>query len=179
DNWERLDGNGLPSGFGFPIMLDPGNADRAWVIPEEGAENRVTAGGRLGVWRTDDGGASWSLDAEGRPEQAWAAIKREASAWDEDGPGVGTQSGAVWARERGGAGRRRGCRRLTGHVVGAPNHWSSRSVGAPSRRSSRSLALRSVGAPIIGTPSVGAPSRWSSRSLELQATGLQGRPWSA
>ena len=23
ENWERLEGNGLPSGFGFPIMLDP------------------------------------------------------------------------------------------------------------------------------------------------------------
>jgi photosystem II stability/assembly factor-like uncharacterized protein len=23
DSWERLDGNGLPGGFGFPIMIDP------------------------------------------------------------------------------------------------------------------------------------------------------------
>ncbi len=56
--WERLEGNGLPSGFGFPIMLDPADPDSAFVIPEEGAENRVTPGGRLGVYRTRDGGAS-------------------------------------------------------------------------------------------------------------------------
>jgi photosystem II stability/assembly factor-like uncharacterized protein len=99
--WERLDVNGLPSDFGFPIMLDPGNPDVAWVIPEEGAENRVTVDGRLGVYRTEDAGASWSLDGDGLPERAWAAVKREASAWDADGPVFGTQSGEVWARDGG------------------------------------------------------------------------------
>ena len=34
DSWERLDGNGLPSGFGFPIMIDPNDPDTALVIPE-------------------------------------------------------------------------------------------------------------------------------------------------
>ena len=48
DNWERLEGNGLPSGFGFPIALDPSDPDAAYVVPEEGAENRVTPNGRLG-----------------------------------------------------------------------------------------------------------------------------------
>ena len=69
DNWERLDGNGLPSDFGFGIALDPADPDAAWVIPEEGAANRVTSGGRLGVYRTRDGGASWELDAAGLPER--------------------------------------------------------------------------------------------------------------
>src|ERR671924_1904077 len=41
DNWERLDGNGLPSGFGFPIMVHPRDADTAWVIPEQADLNRV------------------------------------------------------------------------------------------------------------------------------------------
>src|SRR5213078_897066 len=49
DSWERLEGNGLPSGFGFPIALDPDDPDAAWVVPEEGAENRVTPNGRLGI----------------------------------------------------------------------------------------------------------------------------------
>ena len=51
DSWERLDENGLPSGFGFGLALDPGDPDRAFVIPEEGAENRVTCDGRLGIYR--------------------------------------------------------------------------------------------------------------------------------
>ena len=30
------------------------------MIPEEGAENRVTCDGRLGIYTTADAGASWS-----------------------------------------------------------------------------------------------------------------------
>lgn len=96
-SWERLDGNGLPSGFGFPIALDPRDPDVAYVIPEEGAENRVTAGGRLGVYRTDDAGASWRLLEGGLPDRAWTGVLREGMSSDADG-GVyfGTQGGSVW-----------------------------------------------------------------------------------
>jgi photosystem II stability/assembly factor-like uncharacterized protein len=97
ETWERLDGNGLPSSFGFPIALDPADPDVAYVIPEEGAENRVTVGGRLGVYRTDDAGASWELAADGLPERAWSVVLREGMSWDEAGPVLGTQAGSVWA----------------------------------------------------------------------------------
>ena len=99
EDWERLDPNGLPSDFGFPIMVHPRDPDTAWVIPEEGAENRVTVEGRLGVYKTRDGGRSWQLSSEGLPEQAWAVILREASATDRLDPlGVyfGTQGGSVY-----------------------------------------------------------------------------------
>jgi hypothetical protein len=98
DNWERLDGNGLPSDFGFGIALDPADPDAAWVIPEEGAGNRVTAGGRLGVYRTRDGGASWELDSAGLPERAWTGVLREATSFDSYGVYFGTQSGSVFIR---------------------------------------------------------------------------------
>ena len=101
DTWERLDGNGLPSSFGFPIALDPGDPDVAYVVPEEGGENRVTAGGRLGVYRTSDGGSTWELHADGLPEQAWSVVLREGMSWDEQGPVLGTQAGSVWALENG------------------------------------------------------------------------------
>jgi len=97
ESWERLDGNGLPSSFGFPIMLDPIDPDVAYVIPEEGAENRVTSNGRLGVYRTTDAGASWQLFSNGLPEPAWTVVLREASSFDDVGPVFGTQSGSVWA----------------------------------------------------------------------------------
>jgi len=100
DNWERLEGNGLPSGFGFPLAIHPRDPDVAYVIPEEGAENRVTSDGRLGVYRTADGGASWELASNGLPEPAWGAVMREGFASDRNDPaGVyfGTQSGSVFA----------------------------------------------------------------------------------
>jgi photosystem II stability/assembly factor-like uncharacterized protein len=99
DNWERLEGNGLPSGFGFPLALHPREPEAAYVIPEEGAENRVTPDGRLGVYRTADGGTSWELLQNGLPQTAWAAVMREGFASDGlDPAGIyfGTQSGSVF-----------------------------------------------------------------------------------
>ena len=90
DNWERLDGNGLTSGFGFGLALDPEDPEVAYVIPEESQEYHYTAEGRLGVYRTGDGGASWELAANGLPDRAWAAVH------------FGTQGGSVWTSPRGG-----------------------------------------------------------------------------
>ena len=96
--WERLDGNGLPSDFGFGLALHPNEPDVAYVIPEHGAGNRVTTGDRLGVYKTRDGGASWQLEADGLPEPAWSVILREGMDFDEFGVAFGTQSGFVYAR---------------------------------------------------------------------------------
>ena len=85
DNWERLDGNGLPSDFGFGLALDAANPDVAYVIPEVSGELHFTPDGRLGVYRTGDGGASWQLTANGLPDRAWAAVLREGFAFDEAG----------------------------------------------------------------------------------------------
>jgi photosystem II stability/assembly factor-like uncharacterized protein len=101
-NWERLDGNGLPSDFGFPIALDPSDPDTAFVVPEEGAENRVTSDGRLGVYRTQDAGASWELVSDGLPDRAWTGVLREAMSFDDESVYFGTQGGSVFAIADGG-----------------------------------------------------------------------------
>ena len=105
ESWERLEANGLPSGFGFPLALDHKDPDSAYVIPEEGAENRDTPDDRLGVYRTRDAGASWELASNGLPEPAWAAVLREGMASDRLDPlGIyfGTQSGSVFVTTDGG-----------------------------------------------------------------------------
>ena len=99
DNWERLDGNGLPSGFGFALALDPSDPDVAYVVPEVSGEQHFTCDGRLGVYRTADGGASWTLETLAEP--AWAAVLREGAAFDGDGVYIGTQGGSVWTRSSG------------------------------------------------------------------------------
>ncbi len=99
ESWERLEGNGLPSGFGFPLALDHRDADAAFVVPEVGAENRVTCDGRLGVYRTQDGGSSWELLTDGLPQRAWGAVMREGFSSDRlDPPGIylGAQSGSLF-----------------------------------------------------------------------------------
>ena len=95
ESWERLDGNGLPSGFGFGLALDPADPDAAWVIPEIGAENRVTPNGRLGVYHTRDAGSSWQLVNVAEP--SWAAVLRQSMGYDEAGVYFGTQSGFVYS----------------------------------------------------------------------------------
>jgi photosystem II stability/assembly factor-like uncharacterized protein len=105
ESWERLEGNGLPSGFGFPLALDPVDPDAAFVVPEEGAENRVTSNGRLGVYRTRDRGASWELLTDGLPENAWQSVKREGMSFDWLDPAgvyLGTQSGSLFISPDGG-----------------------------------------------------------------------------
>jgi photosystem II stability/assembly factor-like uncharacterized protein len=97
DSWVRVDGNGLPGGFGFPLMLDPNDPDKAFVIPETSPEYHYSPGGRLAVYRTRDSGASWELMADGLPEQAWAAVLREGSAFDSESLYFGTQSGSFFA----------------------------------------------------------------------------------
>ena len=99
ESWERLEGNGLPSGFGFPLALDHRDPDAAFVVPEESSENRVTPDGRLGVYRTRDGGSSWELLTDGLPEPAWGAVMREGFASDRLDPAgiyLGTQSGSLF-----------------------------------------------------------------------------------
>jgi hypothetical protein len=102
ESWQRLDGNGLPSDFGFGLGLDPADPEVAYVIPEEGAGNRVTSDGRLGVYKTTDGGSSWALAADGLPEPAWSVVLREAVGFDGSGLAFGTQSGFVYARRHDG-----------------------------------------------------------------------------
>ena len=97
ESWVRLDGNGLPSDFGFALALHPRDPDTAWVVPEEGADSRVTCGGRLGVYRTRDAGASWELHPA--HDRAWVAVLREGGASDTLDPVgvyVGTQSGSIF-----------------------------------------------------------------------------------
>ena len=101
DSWERLDGNGLPSDFGFGLALDPSDPDVAYVIPEVSGEYRVTPDGMLRVFRTGDGGASWESASKGLPQQSWTGVLREATSFDDHGVYFGTQSGSVFALQGG------------------------------------------------------------------------------
>jgi photosystem II stability/assembly factor-like uncharacterized protein len=97
ETWERVDLNGVPSEFGFPLMIDPTDPDVAYVIPEVSYEYHYTTHARLGVYRTKDAGKSWDLLDDGLPSPSWVAVLREASAFDADSVYFGTQSGSLFS----------------------------------------------------------------------------------
>ncbi|HEX4187071.1 MAG TPA: hypothetical protein VHY83_04150 [Solirubrobacteraceae bacterium] len=101
DTWIRVDGNGLPSGFGFPIMLDPNDAEKAFVIPEKSPEYHYSPAGKLAVYETRDSGMSWKAIDAGLPKPAWAAVLREAAASDDESLYFGTQSGSLFVLDDG------------------------------------------------------------------------------
>jgi photosystem II stability/assembly factor-like uncharacterized protein len=105
DTWVRV-GKNMPKAtgdIGFPIVLDPENPDRAWVVPMDGTEvwPRTSVGGKPAVFVTKNGGASWQKQAKGfPPARAWWTVKRQAFGADGLRPlGLyfGTMNGQVWA----------------------------------------------------------------------------------
>ena len=105
-NWLDI-GEGLPSDFGFPIVVDPADADSAYVIPLIGAEDRTPPDGAVRVWETRDAGASWQARGDGLPERAYLTILREAFDNSGEGDGLelyfGATSGEVFGSKDAGA----------------------------------------------------------------------------
>jgi photosystem II stability/assembly factor-like uncharacterized protein len=97
DSWERIQ-QGLPSGFGFPIVLDE-ETRSLFVIPLESDENRLPIDGAFRVYRSDDRGDSWHVSGTGYPEAAtFTAVLRGAMDTDRRrGVYLGTTAGKVIA----------------------------------------------------------------------------------
>jgi photosystem II stability/assembly factor-like uncharacterized protein len=99
---------GLPSGFGFPLAIDPGDPDSAFVIPLTADVDRVTPEGRMRVYGTRDAGASWTALNDGLPDdEAYLTVLRQA--FDREGQGddlglfFGATSGDVFGSADAGA----------------------------------------------------------------------------
>jgi molybdopterin converting factor small subunit/photosystem II stability/assembly factor-like uncharacterized protein len=105
ESWIDI-GEGLPSDFGFPMVVDPADPERAWVIPLTAAEDRVTPEGKLRVYTTADGGSTWEAQTKGLPqEDAYLTILRQAFCSDGRSPlGLyfGSTSGQVFGSADGG-----------------------------------------------------------------------------
>ena len=99
DCWESIS-NGVPSDFGFPILMHPHDPNCVYVIPIESDEFRCTPDGRLRVFRTRNAGESWEPLARGLPQKgAYETVLRDAMDTDKlDPPGIyfGTRSGELF-----------------------------------------------------------------------------------
>lgn len=98
--------DGLPSDFGFPVVTHPSEPETAWYVPLVADGHRFPPNGALKVWRTDDGGKSWTDASAGLPQtDFYNAVMRDAFSSDgSDGPGLylGARDGTVFASPDGG-----------------------------------------------------------------------------
>ena len=105
ESWVEVT-EGLPSDYGYALAIDPNDPETAWVVPETSSHMRTVVDGRLRVYRTRDGGHSWSALKRGLPqEHAWVGVLREAMDTDDLDPCgvyVGTSSGHLFASRNGG-----------------------------------------------------------------------------
>jgi photosystem II stability/assembly factor-like uncharacterized protein len=99
DSWQDI-AHGVPSDFGFAMVGHPHDPETAYIMPIESDEYRCTPEGKLRVYRTRNGGASWEPMTRGLPQKnALETILRDSMAADSlDPAGIyfGTRSGKLY-----------------------------------------------------------------------------------
>jgi hypothetical protein len=104
--WRSI-AKGLPSDFGFPIVVHPHDPDTVYVMPLE-PSTRTCPGGAPAVWRSENGGDSWSRLNKGLPKKStYFTTQRDSMDIDEQkSPALyfGTTTGQLWIGRDGGEG---------------------------------------------------------------------------
>ncbi len=99
DSWQDI-ARGVPSDFGFAMLMHPHDADCVYILPVESDEFRCTPDGRLRVYRTRNAGGSWEALERGLPQKgAYETVLRDAISADSlDPAGIyfGTRSGKLY-----------------------------------------------------------------------------------
>ena len=100
DSWQDI-ARGVPSDFGFAMIVHPHDADCVYIVPVESEEFRCTPEGHLRVYRTRNAGGSWEALSRGLPQKgAYETVLRDAMSADSlDPAGIyfGTRSGKIYA----------------------------------------------------------------------------------
>jgi serine/threonine protein kinase len=100
ESWSDV-ANGVPSDFGFAMVVHPKKPDWVYIVPVESDEFRCTCDGRLRIYRTRNAGASWEPLMRGLPQKgAHETVLRDAMTIDSFDPAgifFGTRSGKVFS----------------------------------------------------------------------------------
>ncbi|CRK58903.1 FIG00996208: hypothetical protein [Alloactinosynnema sp. L-07] len=98
--WKSI-ADGLPSDFGFPMVVHPHRPETIYTFPLTADAMRFPPDGRCRVYRSDDAGSTWTALTKGLPDEGfWTAVMRDAMCADDADPaGVyfGSRSGEVYA----------------------------------------------------------------------------------
>ena len=99
ESWTDV-ANGVPSDFGFAMVMNPKNPDCVYIVPVESDEFRCTCDGRLRIYRTRNAGGSWEPLMRGLPQKgAHETVLRDAmtaDSYDPVGIYFGTRSGKLF-----------------------------------------------------------------------------------
>ncbi len=100
NTWTSI-GAGLPSDFGFPIVVHPHRPGWAYVFPLTADAQRMPPDLRCQVYRTEDAGETWRELSTGLPRQDhYGTVLRDAMTADPDDPAgiyFGNRNGEVYA----------------------------------------------------------------------------------
>ena len=105
EQWNRIGGN-IPKeigDFGFPLLLHPQDPNTLWVFPMDGSDvwPRVCVGGKPALYKSSNGGKSWTRQDRGFPtKNAWISVLRQSLAHDLQDPlglYMGTTHGEIWS----------------------------------------------------------------------------------
>jgi hypothetical protein len=99
DSWQAIE-SGLPSNFGFPMVIHPHKPDTIYNFPLRADEDRVPPDAKCRVYRSDDAGTTWQPLSAGLPGGSYyAAVLRDAMCADTGNPAgiyFGTRLGEVF-----------------------------------------------------------------------------------
>lgn len=102
--WQSI-AEGLPSDFGFPILVHPHDPDTIYVVPLE-PMTRTCPEGKPAVWRSTTGGKKWKKLSKGLPKKdGYFTVLRDAMTTDTlASPAIyfGTTTGQLWMGHDGG-----------------------------------------------------------------------------
>jgi len=103
-SWRSI-AKGLPSDFGFPIVVHPHDADTIYVVPLA-PMTRTCPDGVPAVWRSENGGGSWRRLTKGLPRKdSFFTVLRDAMDIDHLKAAAlyfGTTTGQLWMGRDGG-----------------------------------------------------------------------------
>jgi len=102
--WRSIS-KGLPTDFGFPIVVHPNSPDTLYIMPLD-PSTRTCPNATPAVWRSENGGDSWRKLTKGLPKkESYFTVLRDAMSIEElKSPAVyfGTTTGQLWLGRDGG-----------------------------------------------------------------------------
>lgn len=93
------------SNFGFAVAVHPRDGETAWFAPGVADQQRIPVDAAMAVTRTTDGGASFSVQRNGLPqEHCYDLVYRHGLVVDDDGKTLlmASTTGGVWLSTNGG-----------------------------------------------------------------------------